>query len=1590
MKNKILKTILVISLIIVLAMMNFIVLGINIRTYAAEIGATNEENVKFDAYFKTSNNTKVTTLDTIYNNEELYMYLQVEVEKEGYLNSTVTIDGDKFIFEDSDSQYVKSLSDESITLHQLNAGSSIEIKVKIKPIKDEYYDINLLTSETEVSINGTYRDSQEKDINVTSTKNVKLNITDGDLTEILDLHYVVTNKHITINGEDKTIVQFAMGLGLEKNDYPTKKIDVNIQFPEINNQYPTVAKENQIIDFNNMTSQQWSYSSGLFDLTMENATREDGSVTWKTESYDGITLTAIYDGKHTITNEDIEIGQIVSLYNNRVLTLNTTETIDSEKDSIVVAINESKESSIYKGEIYNNIDRILESTTYIAVNYHDIVDRIQLLEDETYLVNDTTSQEANVYYSKSILNRANLVEMFGEEFLIEIGNTSANFIQTIDENTETDVDGNIQIIYPTETVESISIITSDPISNGDFIIEHTKVMTEANEVMEKAATALRTELNYIYNYGLAENVGDVEVSYSEITLNETVTKAQANIDKTSLSTIVDNEIEMQIDLLTNNTKYDLYKNPVITITVPSQVTEIDVTNINLVNGEGLSIKDYSVNGKQIIITLQGEQIEYSEETILGPKLNLEMTLGVNQLSGTSDESILVEYTNEKVNKYENGDAGAVELLIKITAPTDVTTINEIQSLNIQNIGEGDTVTAIVPKGTTAKEHIVSMQLINNNSNTIEDVKILGTFPTDSSINNMGVIISELVNITGATATVYYTENEKATDDISNDTNGWKTATSSNQSIKKYLIVIDEVAARTTVTATYKITIPANLEYNQIATMDYTTSYVNSLTGIESTKQSTPIKLDSGVGPIVETELTTTMNNKDITESVKTGEVVQYTIKVENTGTEIANDVKVTGKVPTGTVLVMPNADYVYSGETYYDELTTTTLTETITELKPGEVKYFDYEVRIKETTTGAKISNTATIEYGEVVKTTNSTEITVEQGDLQVEIKRITDVSTIWEEGQIISYFVMVKNTSTQTLNDVVVEPKLDEYLEIVTMEIVSDRDREIGKNEYQSINIGSIAAGEIIILEFAAEANNLPDNITTGTLYADVIANSKDYSSNLWIENIVTNNIELNMTASREQIVKENETLNYIVTVENLNNTSIDGMRVISNISDELRIDKVLVDGIEVDNRLINGEITIIVSLDAYETATIEIQTTAVLDYYRVEDETINAKTRVELNSDIIAETQTLTHVIQIEETEDPDAPKDPGDGSGNVAIGEQVISGTAWLDENSDGKKDSNEETLSGVKVKLLNVKTNSYMEKIDGTELIATTNEDGIYLFYNIPVGEYIAVYEFDTQYGLTKYKATGLIESENSNVTLNTIKVGNESITVPATDVIIITDNDVTNVNIGLIILKNFDLELNKYVSKIITQNVNGTKQTEYNNASIAKLDLDATEIEGTTAIIEYKIVITNNGEIEGYAKKIQDNIPADLKFSSELNPTWYQTSEGLYNTSLENEVIKPGESKEITLVLTKTMTESNTGLINNTAEIVEAYNEFGIEDSNSTPGNKEQSENDFGSADAIISVRTGGGIYVAIVLGIIGTIAIIAAAVILIKKKVLIK
>ena len=241
-------------------------------------------------------------------------------------------------------------------------------------------------------------------------------------------------------------------------------------------------------------------------------------------------------------------------------------------------------------------------------------------------------------------------------------------------------------------------------------------------------------------------------------------------------------------------------------------------------------------------------------------------------------------------------------------------------------------------------------------------------------------------------------------------------------------------------------------------------------------------------------------------------------------------------------------------------------------------------------------------------------------------------------------------------------------------------------------------------------------------------------------------------------------------------------------------------------------------------------------------------------------------------------------------------------------------------------------------------------------------------------MTKYKADGVQESRTSKVFLKQLDIDGTTKEYATTDTISITDRGLYNINMGLVKIKKLDLMMQKSIDKVVIQNSKETIVKQFDSTNLAKVELNAKNINGTMIVVEYNITVTNNGEADAYVKKIADNMPQDMKFNSNLNTEWYQSGGKLYNTTLTNEKIKPGESKTLKLVLTKEITASNTGLINNIASINEIYNDENLKEQN-------QSDNK-DNAQLIVSIKTGEfikysliGIIIFVLIIILGYIAI---------------
>ena len=295
----------------------------------------------------------------------------------------------------------------------------------------------------------------------------------------------------------------------------------------------------------------------------------------------------------------------------------------------------------------------------------------------------------------------------------------------------------------------------------------------------------------------------------------------------------------------------------------------------------------------------------------------------------------------------------------------------------------------------------------------------------------------------------------------------------------------------------------------------------------------------------------------------------------------------------------------------------------------------------------------------------------------------------------------------------------------------------------------------------------------------------------------------------------------------------------------------------------------------------------------------------------------------------------------NGEQIVTANTITGTAWIDQNENGKKDEEETVLKGIQAVLINTQTSKEVEK-------TVTNNQGEYSFNNIDNGKYIVEFRYNTNdFNVTEYKNKN-ISKELSSAVINTTQ---NNKTTAKTEVITLQEGKTENINAGFVMNKKFDMSINKGITQVKVNNEQGTKEYEFNNNSMAKVEIDGKYLKGSLIFVEYEIAVTNIGEVKGYAKLVSDKIPTGMKFTSELNTDWYEGEDGkIYSVALANKELQPGETATIKLILIKEMTDDKIVSPVNIANIEETFNEYLIADKNSNNNSSE--------ATIIISLTTG--------------------------------
>ena len=1516
------KKVLSISVLFMIISMNFIPTAVLAANEVYQGAETKENNVKLNASINGKYSAEINA------ENETNLDLFASVENGGYLkNIKATLENNNYSLGETTDENIVSIIGNQIELKEVDLDKPIEVKIPIKFNKQETVTEDFFSKESIVKFNAVYVNETGKE--KTIEKEIKLNV-----NWKLQSNEVISQNLIRyIKYENKTLVSFEVKEGIQENSIPVKNKNISIVVPKINNQVPSKAiVTGQGVNYN--------YENGIVNISKEIKANEEGKYSWN--SQDIYYVTYVYE---TQTNsKEIQTSAVakVNTIKNDELQAEVTNTFSTENEvGSLIEVKVNGTSELNKGYMYTSsksesdkIDTEYTQTYQINIGYADILDKVELNESSSRFAdtegNTIKDATESVQVNEVSINAEELTNVLGENGTIIIKNENGEEVATLNKDNLTQ---NI-------SAKSIKVETTKPQKEGNINITVKKVVKGNNSKDEVASfKKLTTSVNaqgYIRNEEISKTTATQEINFVEPT-----SSASLEISTDRLSTVVENKnVVFNVVLNKNNIQDALYTNPTLKLTLPQEVKEAKIQSAKLLYDEEITAGSINANGREIEVKLEGNQTKYNTSNITnGSLIVIETDLTLDNLAPSNTENVVLEYTNEF-----NGESKKTEKEITIVAPTGFVTTNTMSiDEKSETAIEDDAKLIKVSATDNEKTMSVTANLVNNLGYDANGFTLVGRIPfagnkTIGGLDletNINTILQGGIEVSGMEdAVVYYSVNGE--EPVNG--NGWQTEfTREAKSFK--IVKNNNFENKKAASFKYLVTVPANIDYEKQAKESFGIYYNNDAEdGVKQNLiESKVAGITTGKAPEIKAEISAIDTNEGYAinnnGSVTEGEYITYRVKLSNTGSTDAHNVKAVANLPTEIDVVNYQEGNAESAIGYIVDKNTKNIEKEIETLNAGSSETFEFQAKVNHIIANDEqqetpietnfmidadiLENTLTSKY--IVRNT--------KGTLSAKLSQMS-----YNENEVI-YKAIISNVNNEEKNNVTVKfelPKGIEYKEILTGQQANyDKNTNI-----VTVNMGTIP-GDITRTVSIKANNTMTENgslRTKATVTADGINEAIESNTVELLSEVASEVIKASQTTNTQNGINDQDTVEFYIDIEN-NSQKEQTLLVEDSVQKELKVKKyvITVDG----NTVYEGATNFInnkVIIPAGKTARVTITASA----YTVEQGKSVKITNQPVISKINGETININSVeINIEGTGIVQSNELVNRGVRENSVIEEKektyrINGTVWFDENRDGKKELKDKKIAGIELTLYNVSSKQEVAK-------ARTNENGEYSFSNLSNGEYTVVASYDsTQYEVANYRVDGLANSENSDF-VSAKLYDNE---VAATDVIKLNNESEYNVDLGLMKKEIFNLEIAKNISKVtIVSATNGG--TEYNfREDNPVIELSSEDVENATVLIEYNIKVTNNGDIAGYAKSIVDYLPSGMLFNSELNQDWYLAKDGnLYTVSLANTKIEPGESKEIKLVLTKKMNGTNTGIVRGKTEIKTTYNEKGLAEINALSANK---------------------------------------------------
>jgi len=438
------------------------------------------------------------------------------------------------------------------------------------------------------------------------------------------------------------------------------------------------------------------------------------------------------------------------------------------------------------------------------------------------------------------------------------------------------LDGWIKV-YDDETDELLHTFTADDWSDYDILnpYEYEKdvkyIRIETSEVSENSFGSIYNikQINTekivdAFSESEVENMKFVETSFNgkmqingeaknlettaRANFEEEISVVNFDVSEGDINTQQGNNI--QLEIAPNMTQYNTatWKNEQYLIKFPSDIIDVKINDVKINNADGISISDYyeyTEVGSTFI------KIEMNGSSNTNYQLLLDCTVATNPNTESKKAEIELYAYNKRNNIfYEteisediydiNNNANTKEKIGKKKEEINIVrpeTLLSNQSTTIDGETIYNPLVAMVEN--SDRTATIDIDLQNNDKDNITDIKLLGKVPFEGntyvqSEEELGStytakIISDGINLPeelAKRATIYYSEQEKVTDDPTDEKSGWVQNVDDYSNVKNFLILFNsyQMAPDETLRISYDIKIPDDAAYNEVAYSTHTIYY----------------------------------------------------------------------------------------------------------------------------------------------------------------------------------------------------------------------------------------------------------------------------------------------------------------------------------------------------------------------------------------------------------------------------------------------------------------------------------------------------------------------------------------------------------------------------------------------------------------------------------------------------------------------------------------------------------------------------------------------------------------------------------------------